>query len=91
MIRTRMLKICGKSIIKPVQIIYKQCLEKDCFPDEWKKVNIVLVQRKKDKQLLENYRPISILPICGKVLERLIYNLKAHSQVCDNFWQLKVL
>ena len=86
-----MFKICGESIIKPVQIIYKQCLEKDCFPDEWKKVNIVLVQRKKDKQLLENYRPISILPICGKVLERLIYNLKAHSQVCDNFWQLKVL
>ena len=86
-----MFKICGKSIIKPVQIIYKQCLEKDCFPDEWKKVNIVLVQKKKDKQLLENYRPISILPICGKVLERLIYNLKAHSQVCDNFWQLKVL
>ena len=86
-----MFKICGKSIIKPVQIIYKQCLEKDCFPDEWKKVKIVLVQKKKDKQLLENYRPISILPICGKVLERLIYNLKAHSQVCDNFWQLKVL
>ena len=26
------------------------------------------------KQLKENYRPISLLPICGKILERLIYN-----------------
>ena len=27
-----MLKICGKSIIKPIQIIYKQYLDKDCIP-----------------------------------------------------------
>ena len=29
---------------------------------------------KNDKQLLKNYRPISLLPICGKGLERLLYN-----------------
>ena len=29
---------------------------------------------KNDKQLIENSRPISLLPICGKILERLIYN-----------------
>ena len=26
------------------------------------------------KQILKNYRPVSLLPICGKVFERLIYN-----------------
>ena len=30
--------------------------------------------KKNDKQLKENYRPISLLPICGKILEQLIYN-----------------
>ena len=25
-------------------------------------------------KLLKNYRPISLLPFCGKVLERLLYN-----------------
>ena len=54
MISIRMLKICGKSIIKPLLIIYKNCLEKGCFPNEWKKA--------------------SLLPICGKVLERILYN-----------------
>ena len=69
-----MLKIFGKSIIKPLLIIYKKCLEKGCFPNEWKKANIVPVHKKDDKQLLKNYRPISLLPICGKVLERILYN-----------------
>ena len=36
--------------------------------------NVVPVHKKSDKQILENYRPVSLLPICGKVFERLIYN-----------------
>ena len=74
MISIRMLKICGKSIIKPLLMIYKKCLEKGHFPNELKKANVVPVHKKNDKQLLKNYRPISLLPICGKVLERLLYN-----------------
>ena len=35
---------------------------------------VVPVHKKSDKQILKNYRPISLLPICGKVFERLIYN-----------------
>ena len=26
------------------------------------------------KQLIENYSPISLLPVCGKILEQIIYN-----------------
>ena len=44
------------------------------FPNEWKIANDVPVHKKSDKQLLKNYRPISLLPICCKVLERLLYN-----------------
>ena len=43
MISIRMLKICGKSITKPLLIIYKKCPEKGCFPNEWKKANVVPV------------------------------------------------
>ena len=74
MISIRMLKICGESTIKPLLIIYKRCREKDCFPNERKKANVVPAHKENEKQLLKNYRPISLLPICGKVLERLLYN-----------------
>ena len=46
MISIRMLKICGKSIIKSLLIIYKKCLEKGCFPNEWKNANVVLFIKK---------------------------------------------
>ena len=44
------------------------------FPSNGKKAYVVSVHKKNDKQLKESYRPISLLPICGKILERLIYD-----------------
>ena len=44
------------------------------FPSEWKKGNIVPCYRKDYKQNFKNYRPVSLLPICGKIFERLIFN-----------------
>ena len=38
MISIHMLKICGKSIIKPLLMIYKKCLGKGCFHNEWKQM-----------------------------------------------------
>ena len=74
MISIRMLKICDKSICKPLELIFQSCIKHGKFPNEWKMANVVPVHKKSDKQILENYRPVSLLPICGKVFERLIYN-----------------
>ena len=38
------------------------------------KANVIPVHKKNSKKLLKNYRPISILPICGKIFEKCIYN-----------------
>ena len=69
-----MLKICRFSIYKPLEMIFKQCIDTGVFPSEWKKGNIVPIRKKRDKQTLENYSPVSLLPICGKILERLLFN-----------------
>ena len=34
MISISMLKLCGDSIWKPLEIIFKNCLKEDVFPDE---------------------------------------------------------
>ena len=72
MISIPMLIICGESNSKPLEIIFKSCFEKAQFPNEWKKAYVVPVHKKGDKQVLRNYRPVSLLPICGKTFERLI-------------------
>ena len=69
-----MLKVCGPSIYKPLEIIFNQCLQTGVFPFEWKKGNIVPIHEKGDKETLKNYRSVSLLPICGKILERLTFN-----------------
>ena len=73
-ISIHILKICGSAIYEPLAIIFKQCVDTGIFPSEWKKGNIVPIHKKDDKQTLKNYRPVSLLPICGKILERLMFN-----------------
>ena len=40
---------------------------------DWKKSNAVLIHKKGDKQLFQNYFPVSLLPICSKIFENLIF------------------
>lgn len=70
----RKLKLCGESILKPLELIFRFCIESRKHLNNWKKVNVVRVHKKSHKQVLKNYRPIPLLPICGKKFERLIFN-----------------
>ena len=74
MLSIRMIKLCGNSLCNPLSIIFNDCLKEGKFPSDWKKAHVVSVQKKGDKQCFKNYRPISLLPICSKIFERLIYN-----------------
>ena len=74
MISIRMVKICDDSICKPLKLLFQSCLESGKFPSEWKKANVVPIHKKGDTQILKNYRPISLLPITGKILEGLLYD-----------------
>ena len=67
-------KICGDSLCRPLELIFNDFLANGIFPFDWKKGNIVPVDKKNEKQRLNNYRPISLLAICSKIFERLIFN-----------------
>ena len=45
-ISIRMIKICGKSLCKPLEMICKSCIIKGEFSSEWKKPNVVPVHIK---------------------------------------------
>ena len=72
-----MLQIGGNSLCRLLKLIFNKWnvyLANGMFPSDWKKGNIVPAHKKNDKQRLNNYRPISLLPICSKIFERLIFN-----------------
>ena len=70
----RMIKICDKSLTKPLILLSKNSTKSSCYPDIWKRSNIIPEHKENDKQLVNNYRPISLLPIFGKIFEKIIFN-----------------
>jgi len=73
-ISIRLIKMCNNAIAKPLFIIYKNCISKSYFPKKWKKANVVPVHKKNERNLVNNYRPISLLPIWGKLFEKIIFD-----------------
>ena len=55
-ISIRMIKICDKSLLKPLIVLFRNLIKSSYYPDIWKKSNIIPVG---------NCRPISLLPIFG--------------------------
>ena len=69
-----MIKLYGKTIAISLKLIFQSVLEEGVFPDDWKKSNVVPFHKRDTKNLIKNYRPISLLAIFSKVPEKLIFN-----------------
>jgi hypothetical protein len=46
----------------------------DRFPMEWKVARVTSIFKKGQRTMLDNYRPISILPVISKLMERILYD-----------------
>ena len=73
-ISANMLKICSAEVAEPLSIIYQKCLSTGTFPSNWKLANLQSVHKKNSRQVKTNYRPISLLCICSKIFEKIIYD-----------------
>ena len=69
-----MLKMAVPHICQPLSSLFNRCLCSGTFPSEWKKANVLPIFQKGDRQLVSNYRPISLLSIVSKVFERAVFN-----------------
>ena len=53
---------------------FNNSLFSSIFLSELKKANIIPIHKKKSKFDIENYRPVSILPVFSKIYERCMFN-----------------
>ena len=72
-ISATMIHLCGDDLCIPLQIIFQNIIHTGIFPNKWKEANVTPVHKKKDKQLVSNYRPISLLPLFAKIFERIVF------------------
>ena len=54
--------------------VFKFSIQQGIFPDSLKIAKVTLIFKSGDKDNVNNYRPISILSIFSKVLEKIMYN-----------------
>ena len=54
--------------------IFNQSIVSGIFPDEWKLSKVIPLFKHGERSDLNNYRPISVIPVVAKVFERIIYD-----------------
>jgi hypothetical protein len=77
---SEILTLVFKSIPKTVTSIYNECLNRRCFPKNWKIAKTIPITKpgKEGSSDASRYRPISLRNIGGKVLEKLLINRIMH-------------
>ena len=52
---------------KTLSMTLNNCIDIGTLPDIWEQSNLIPVHKKGNKQIVDNYRPVSLLPIFGKI------------------------
>ena len=61
-------------IAKPLTDICNLSFKTGIFPQQMKTANVVPIYKSGDEKMFSNYRPVSVLPVFSKLIERLMYN-----------------
>ena len=74
MIDTHVIKLVKAEILPALTHIVNLSISTKIFPSSWKKAKVIPLHKKDDLLNPKNYRPVAIIPIFSKVLERVIFN-----------------
>ena len=66
-------KLVTTGIASPLSHIINLSLAQGKFPDELKKAKVTPLFKSGDAMLVNNYRPISVLPVFSKLMPHIIY------------------
>ena len=69
----KLLKRLLPALVAPLTITFNKSLIEGIFPEAMKKADVVPLYKSEDHQESNNYRPISLLLILSKLLEKIMY------------------
>lgn len=67
-----LLKETKHQLITPLTMLFMKSIEEAVIPESWKQANVSAIFKKGDRKKPENYRPISLTSVPGKMLEKII-------------------
>ncbi len=70
----RLVKVSADFIAPHITSICNASISTVSFPDPWKRARVAPIFKSGDQNDYSNYRPISVLPILYKILERHVYD-----------------
>ena len=73
MIGPRLLKVSAPYIADEVTFICNHSITNSVFPSKWKEAKVTPLHKNGPHEEVNNYRPISILPVLSKVLEKHVH------------------
>ena len=85
-IDTYVLKLIKPHIIPAVTHIINLSIETSTFPEAWKYSKIIPLYKKDDPLNAKNYRPVALIPVLSKVLERVIFIQIVHYLESNNLF-----
>ena len=77
-ISNKTIKLLKDELAEPLTILFNKSFQSGIVPDSMKLAKVLPVYKAKEKNLMTNYRPISLLPCFSKLLEKLMYRRLYH-------------
>ena len=78
-----LLKRIKSTISHPLEIILNKSIQDGVFPEDMKQADVIPLHKSKEKFIVNNYRPISLLLTMSKILEKIVYG-RIYSFLCNS-------
>ena len=89
-ISSQLLKLASPYIAGSLTYIFNLCIEQNVFPSEFQKAKVIPLAKTRDHKNLNDYRPISLLSVLSKLLERHVHkHLVTYLETRDLFQPLQ--
>ena len=74
LISARLLRMVAPAVSQSLTSLFNASLQAGQVPSEWKEANVTPVPKAGDKDDINNYRPISVIPTIAKCFESLVHD-----------------
>lgn len=67
------IKLCLPVVLPVIEHLFNYSLQNSCYPKIWKQANIKPIPKMKNPTVCKDFRPVSILCVLSKALEKLVH------------------